>query len=93
MDSYYVCMYTVLLLILNLTFFVGKKTLLMMLISLEVLMFMVIMLSIGPFLFMYKSLTFFTVLLCFAAGGAAIGLSMLITFSRHTGNDLIKSSL
>nr|YP_009159092.1 NADH dehydrogenase subunit 4L [Aegista diversifamilia]AKP55344.1 NADH dehydrogenase subunit 4L [Aegista diversifamilia] len=89
----YVFYYSVLLLLLNMSFFLQKKTILMGLISLELLMFMVIMLYIGPVAYMYKILPFFVAFLCFAAAGAACGLSILITYSRCTGNDLVKTMM
>nr|YP_009234185.1 NADH dehydrogenase subunit 4L [Aegista aubryana]AMB49884.1 NADH dehydrogenase subunit 4L [Aegista aubryana] len=93
MHTIYVFKYSVLLLILNMAFFIQKKTVLMGLISLELLMFMVIMLYIGPFAYFYKVLSFFVAFLCFAAAGAACGLSILITYSRHMGNDLVKAMM
>nr|BAC99152.1 NADH dehydrogenase subunit 4L [Euhadra congenita congenita] len=70
-----------------------KRSILSSLISLEFLHYVLFLLFYWSIPFMFGSLSMIVVLLCFAASGAALGLSILVTLSRQSGSDLIMSAL
>nr|YP_006303188.1 NADH dehydrogenase subunit 4L [Cylindrus obtusus]AEK48351.1 NADH dehydrogenase subunit 4L [Cylindrus obtusus] len=67
--------------------FFAKNHLLSVLISLEIMMFFVLLLLFFPIFMCLTSLTYLMVFLCFAASGAAVGLTLLISMGRLSGND------
>nr|YP_010279275.1 NADH dehydrogenase subunit 4L [Micrarionta opuntia]UKG20825.1 NADH dehydrogenase subunit 4L [Micrarionta opuntia] len=67
----------------------NKQSLLSVLVSLEMLMFLTIFLFCMPMIYYFNSMTYFITLLCFAASGAALGLTLLVSMSRLHGNDLL----
>nr|BAC99254.1 NADH dehydrogenase subunit 4L [Euhadra murayamai] len=67
----------------------SKKSILMSLISLEFLHFFVFLIFYSPIPLMTGTFSIIVVLLCFAASGAALGLSILVTMSRQNGSDLV----
>lgn len=71
------------------TLFFIKKSLLRVLISIEFLAYGVILVYLYIILDLLSSARYIIALFCFAAAGAACGLAILITFSRHRGRDLI----
>nr|QCG71481.1 NADH dehydrogenase subunit 4L [Camaenella platyodon] len=83
--------FSVLLLLLFGFIFINKCHLLASLISLEVMMYLVLMNYLILSCTAFWSMTYFITLLCFAAAGAALGLSLLVTMGRLYGNDLINS--
>nr|BAC99260.1 NADH dehydrogenase subunit 4L [Euhadra grata grata] len=93
MQASYIHTYMVLFCILWTTIMFTKKSILMCLISLEFLHFFMFLIFYWPVPIMMNSYTIIVVLLCFAASGAAMGLSILVTLSRHSGSDLIVSSI
>nr|BAC99134.1 NADH dehydrogenase subunit 4L [Euhadra awaensis awaensis]BAC99251.1 NADH dehydrogenase subunit 4L [Euhadra awaensis vortex] len=93
MEMSYFNTYIVLFCILWSLILVTKKSILMCLISLEFLHFFLFLLYYWPIPHTMNSLSIIVMLLCFAASGAALGLSILITMSRQSGSDLIKANL
>nr|BAC99155.1 NADH dehydrogenase subunit 4L [Euhadra grata echigoensis] len=93
MQMSYINTYMVLFCILWTTIMLTKKSILMCLISLEYLHFFMFLIFYWPLPTMDNSYSIIVVLLCFAASGAAMGLSILVTLSRHSGSDLIVSSI
>nr|BAC99293.1 NADH dehydrogenase subunit 4L [Nesiohelix kanoi] len=83
--------FLVLIILMCFLILVNKKRLLMNLVSLEVLMYMIIFAYYPVMLVLFNSMTYFIVMLCFAASGAALGLSLLISMGRLYGNDYVKS--
>nr|YP_009104595.1 NADH dehydrogenase subunit 4L [Camaena cicatricosa]AIS20793.1 NADH dehydrogenase subunit 4L [Camaena cicatricosa] len=71
--------------------FLHKKNLLVCLIVLEVMFYSLLIIYLYICLSVFSSATYFIMLLCFAAGGAGIGLSLLVVLSRCYGNDLISN--
>nr|BAC99164.1 NADH dehydrogenase subunit 4L [Euhadra latispira tsurugensis]BAC99170.1 NADH dehydrogenase subunit 4L [Euhadra latispira latispira] len=93
MQSSYLHTYMVLFCILWSLILVPKKSILMCLISLEFLFFFSFLIFYSPIPHITGTLTIIVVLLCFAASGAALGLSILVTMSRQSGSDLIVSTM
>lgn len=62
----------------------------MVLVLLEVITFGMLLIFYAPLLAMFSSISYYVALFCFAASGAACGLRLLISISRHSGRDLIK---
>nr|BAC99176.1 NADH dehydrogenase subunit 4L [Euhadra grata emurai] len=93
MQATYIHTYMVLFCILWTTIMITKKSILMCLISLEFLHFFMFLIFYSPIPVMMNSYSIIVMLLCFAASGAAMGLSILVTLSRHSGSDLIVSSI
>nr|BAC99116.1 NADH dehydrogenase subunit 4L [Euhadra aomoriensis]BAC99263.1 NADH dehydrogenase subunit 4L [Euhadra aomoriensis] len=85
----YLHTYMVLFFILWSLIFISKKSILMSLISLEFLHFFVFLIFYSPITLMTGTFSIIVVLLCFAASGAALGLSILVTMSRQNGSDLV----
>nr|YP_009059489.1 NADH dehydrogenase subunit 4L [Mastigeulota kiangsinensis]AIN75492.1 NADH dehydrogenase subunit 4L [Mastigeulota kiangsinensis] len=83
----------VLLVLMCLFCFIRKLSLLSSLILLEVITFTMLLFYYAPLLFLFNSSSYFVTLFCFAASGAASGLSLLITVSRLNGSDMIKGLL
>nr|BAC99242.1 NADH dehydrogenase subunit 4L [Euhadra sandai sandai] len=93
MDISYFHTYMLLFCVLWAFIMMAKKSILTCLISLEFLFFFLFLLLYWPLPFFTWSLSIIVVLLCFAASGAALGLSILVTLSRQSGSDLIMSAL
>nr|BAC99290.1 NADH dehydrogenase subunit 4L [Euhadra grata gratoides] len=93
MQLSYTHTYVVLFCILWSTILLTKKSILMCLISLEFLHFFVFLIYYSPVPFSMGSINIIVMVLCFAASGAALGLSILVTMSRQNGSDLIKSAV
>nr|YP_009158072.1 NADH dehydrogenase subunit 4L [Dolicheulota formosensis]AKJ85739.1 NADH dehydrogenase subunit 4L [Dolicheulota formosensis] len=91
MASEYLFSYIVLFSILWSLMFLTKKSVLTFLISLEFLNYLLFLIYYCPLLAFWMSMSMFVLLLCFAVSGAAIGLSILVTLSRQSGNDLVVS--
>nr|YP_010622799.1 NADH dehydrogenase subunit 4L [Laeocathaica amdoana]WBF92698.1 NADH dehydrogenase subunit 4L [Laeocathaica amdoana] len=72
-------------------YFLNKYSLLSVLILLEILTFSMILSFYGPLLHMYSTMSYFVTLFSFTAGGAAVGLALLISMARLSGSDFIKS--
>nr|BAC99179.1 NADH dehydrogenase subunit 4L [Euhadra quaesita quaesita] len=89
MSSSYLHTYMVLFSIMWSLILFSKKSILMSLISLEFLHFFVFLIFYSPIPSMTGTYTIIVVLLCFAASGAALGLSILVTLNRQNGSDLI----
>nr|YP_010704687.1 NADH dehydrogenase subunit 4L [Monacha cartusiana]URP31098.1 NADH dehydrogenase subunit 4L [Monacha cartusiana] len=70
-----------------------KKAMLLVLIGLEMLMFLSLNIILILLTGTLSSTIYFMMYLCFLAAGAAIGLSLLISISRFSGNDYISSLL
>nr|BAC99110.1 NADH dehydrogenase subunit 4L [Euhadra quaesita quaesita]BAC99191.1 NADH dehydrogenase subunit 4L [Euhadra quaesita quaesita] len=81
--------YMVLFFILWSMMLISKKSILMSLISLEFLHFFVFLIYYSPIPPLTGTYSIIVVLLCFAASGAALGLSILVTMSRQNGSDLV----
>nr|BAC99173.1 NADH dehydrogenase subunit 4L [Euhadra eoa gulicki] len=93
MEVSYIQTYVVLFSVLWSLILLSKKSILMCLISLEFLHFYLFLIFYWPIPSMMGTFTFIVVLLCFAASGAALGLSILVTISRHSGSDRIVSAI
>nr|BAC99233.1 NADH dehydrogenase subunit 4L [Euhadra amaliae] len=93
MESSYFHTYLVLFCILWTLILMTKKSVLMCLISLEFLHFFLFLIFYSQTPPLMGTYTVVVALLCFAAGGAAMGLSILVTISRQSGGDLIVSSI
>nr|BAC99257.1 NADH dehydrogenase subunit 4L [Euhadra aomoriensis] len=91
MLSTYLHTYMVLFSFLWALILIPKKSILLSLISLEFLHFFVFLVLYSPIPPMTGTFTIIVVLLCFAASGAALGLSILVTMSRQSGSDLVVS--
>nr|BAC99185.1 NADH dehydrogenase subunit 4L [Euhadra quaesita quaesita] len=85
----YLHTYMVLFFILWSMMLISKKSILMSLISLEFLHFFVFLIYYSPIPPLTGTYSIIVVLLCFAASGAALGLSILVTMSRQNGSDLV----
>nr|BAC99122.1 NADH dehydrogenase subunit 4L [Euhadra scaevola interioris] len=88
----YLHTYMVLFFILWSLILISKKSILMCLISLEFLQFFLFLIFYSPIPHMSGTFTIIVVLLVFAASGAALGLSILVTMSRQNGGDYIVSA-
>nr|BAC99227.1 NADH dehydrogenase subunit 4L [Euhadra senckenbergiana notoensis] len=93
MQSSYLHTYMVLFCILWSLILLTKKSILMCLISLEFLFFFSFLIFYSPIPDITGTISMIVVFLCFAASGAALGLSILVTISRQSGNDFIASSM
>nr|BAC99158.1 NADH dehydrogenase subunit 4L [Euhadra idzumonis] len=93
MHQTYYYVYVVLFCIIWTLILFKKKNVLSCLISLEFLHFFLFLLFYWPVPHFTNSLSLIVVLLCFAASGAALGLSILVTLSRQSGGDLIVSAV
>nr|BAC99188.1 NADH dehydrogenase subunit 4L [Euhadra sigeonis] len=93
MQIIYTYTYIVLFCVLWSLILLSKKSILMCLISLEFLHFYLFLIFYWPIPRMMGTYTLMVVLLCFAASGAAVGLSILVTISRHSGSDRIVSAI
>nr|BAC99131.1 NADH dehydrogenase subunit 4L [Euhadra senckenbergiana senckenbergiana] len=93
MQSSYLHTYMVLFCILWSLILLTKKSILMCLISLEFLFFFSFLILYSSIPHITGTLTIIVVLLCFAASGAALGLSILVTISRQSGSDLVVSAI
>nr|BAC99218.1 NADH dehydrogenase subunit 4L [Euhadra decorata decorata]BAC99224.1 NADH dehydrogenase subunit 4L [Euhadra decorata decorata] len=91
MESSYLHTYIVLFCILWSLILLVKKSILMCLISLEFMHFFLFLVFYSPIPPMMGTFTIIVVLLCFAASGAALGLSILVTVSRHSGSDRVSA--
>nr|BAC99146.1 NADH dehydrogenase subunit 4L [Euhadra herklotsi yakushimana] len=91
MHSSYFFTYVVLFCIIWMSILMKKKSVLSCLISLEFLHYFLFLIFYWPVPHYFNSLSLIVVLLCFAASGASLGLSILVTLSRQSGSDLIKS--
>nr|BAC99221.1 NADH dehydrogenase subunit 4L [Euhadra decorata tobai] len=91
MESSYLHTYIVLFCILWSLILLVKKSILMCLISLEFMHFFLYLVFYSLIPPMMGNFTIIVVLLCFAASGAALGLSILVTVSRHSGSDRVSS--
>nr|ALB78231.1 NADH dehydrogenase subunit 4L [Camaena poyuensis] len=88
----YTLLLTVLFILMICSFmFLQKKNLLVCLIVLEVLFYSLLIIYLYLCLNVFANVTYFITLLCFAASGAGIGLSLLVVLSRCYGNDLISN--
>nr|BAC99284.1 NADH dehydrogenase subunit 4L [Euhadra peliomphala] len=91
MELMYFHTYIVLFIVLWSVILVAKKSIMMCLISLEFLHFFVFLMFYSQVPPLMGTFTIIVVLLCFAASGAAMGLSILVTLSRQSGGDLVVS--
>nr|BAC99299.1 NADH dehydrogenase subunit 4L [Euhadra callizona callizona] len=91
MESSYFHTYLVLFCILWTLILMTKKSVLMCLISLEFLHFFLFLIFYSQTPSLMGTYTMVVALLCFAASGAAMGLSILVTISRQSGGDLVSS--
>nr|BAC99107.1 NADH dehydrogenase subunit 4L [Euhadra decorata iwadensis] len=91
MESSYLHTYIVLFCILWSLILLVKKSILMCLISLEFMHFFLYLVFYSLIPPMMGTFTIIVVLLCFAASGAALGLSILVTVSRHSGSDRVSA--
>nr|BAC99245.1 NADH dehydrogenase subunit 4L [Euhadra herklotsi tushimana] len=91
MYSSYFLSYVVLFCVIWTLILMKKKNVLSCLISLEFLHYFLFLIFYWPVPYYFNSLSLIVVLLCFAASGAALGLSILVTLSRQSGSDLITS--
>nr|BAC99182.1 NADH dehydrogenase subunit 4L [Euhadra scaevola scaevola]BAC99209.1 NADH dehydrogenase subunit 4L [Euhadra scaevola interioris] len=91
MQSTYLHTYMVLFFILWSFILISKKSILMCLISLEFLHFFLFLIFYSPIPYVSGTFTIIVILLVFAASGAALGLSILVTMSRQNGCDYIVS--
>nr|UMI33327.1 NADH dehydrogenase subunit 4L [Candidula unifasciata unifasciata] len=69
--------------------FYNKRHIMSILLCLEFLVFMFLLVVFYVSMFYFGNLSLFVATLCFAASGAAIGLTLLVAFSRLYGNDYI----
>lgn len=84
---------SVLVTLISIVIFHTKKNLIASLLSLEVLIYIVILtIYFLSSVFMSRTVTF-RVLLVFAAAGASVGLALLIARRRLHGNDLVGNFL
>nr|BAC99239.1 NADH dehydrogenase subunit 4L [Euhadra dixoni dixoni] len=93
MEPSYLHTYMVLFCVLWSFILLTKKSILTCLISLEFLHFLLFLIFYDYIPTHTGSFSIIIVLLCFAASGAALGLSILVTLSRQSGSDLIMAVL
>lgn len=85
----YYSLLSVLLLLTRITLLINKHHVIISLLCLEFLVFLVLLVIYILSTVYFLNITLYVAILCFAARGAAVGLTLLVTTSRLHGNDKI----